>query len=545
MRCDAPATLTAPCVPGTGGSRPTTPQPAALPPRPASLSTTTSYHALWSINLSGQKLTHLGPPDPRSTTDDLALLPTGAAWTATSPYLPPVIGYLNLAHNRLGLGAVQAALRHVHAVLHLVLVGNPASLALGLPGLLDNPATGTHPASPPPTGAPPPPGHDHVAAWAALTPPHPRDARAIIVAALPRVWCIDHRFVTRAEEDAAMARVVAGVAGTVGPTPTQYTATLASGGPRSRVRGVALQVPDRDGASKWGCALLGAMPKSLDPHADGQWAQLHTLAADWDAEVAHLAMRGGDAAGRGAWVAQLVDRPEDTVLLWLTMAMLVDPRLPRELTRTCLLVVAQLAAVQPVDLANELVLALPVSVVLKLLTILLAVMDLEQAKSTTYDPSLLTALRRHTSYLTFTSTTDPPDPSSIPGDPTRRACRALPSLPWKRPPPPDRRATLELLMTCAATSSDALFLAYAPYLHGLAADPTRGSRVASAGVPVDPKVVARRAAEAAADRFAYLCVVEDAVANVRGEQEKEGGDVVGWSVVLQPQRSGDGSWTRD
>ncbi|KAJ3360170.1 hypothetical protein GGF32_008635 [Allomyces javanicus] len=521
MRCDVPDTLTPPFGTGTDENRPATPQPVALPPRPASLPSA-SYHALWSINLSGQKLTHLGPPDPRSTTDDPSLLQTGAAWTATAPSLPPVIGYLNLAHNRLGLGAVQAALRHVHAVLHLVLVGNPASLALGLPGLLDNPTTGTHPASPPPTGAPPPPGHDHVAAWAALTPPHPRDARAIIVAALPRAWCIDHRFVTRAEEDAAMARVVTGVPGTVGPTLTQYTATLASAcGPGSRVRGVALKVPDRDGASKWGCALLGAMPKSLDQHADGQFAQLHTLAADWDAEVAHLAMRGGDAAGRGTWVAQLVDRPEDTVLLWLTMAMLVDPRLPRELTRTCLPVIARLAAVQPVDFAHELVLALPVSVVLKLLTILLAVMDLEQAKSaTTYDPSLLLALRRHTAYLTFTSTTDPPDPSTIPGDPTRRACRALPSLPWKRPSPPDRRATLELLMTCAATSSDALFLAYAPYLQTLTLDPTRGSRVASAGVPVDPDVVARRTAAAAADRFAYLCVVEDAVASGRGEEEK-------------------------
>ncbi|KAJ3376274.1 hypothetical protein GGF31_000341 [Allomyces arbusculus] len=526
MRYDAPGTLTPPLGTGTDKSRLTTPRPAALPLRPANLSTTASYHALWSINLSGQKLTHLGPPDPRWTTDDPSQLPTGVAWTATSPHLPPVIGYLNLAHNRLGLGAVQAALRHVHVVLHLVLIGNPASLALGLPGLLDNPTTGTHPSTPPPTGAPPPLGHDHVAAWAALTPPHPCDARAIIVAALPRAWCIDHRFVTRAEEDAAMARVVAGVSGTVGPTPTQYTATLASvsaGGPRSRLRGVALQVPDRDGASQWGCALLGAMPKSLDPHADGQWAQLHTLAADWDAEVAHLAMRGGDPAGRGAWVSQLVDRPEDTTLLWLTMAMLVDPRLPRELTRTCLPVIARLAAVQPVDLAHELVLALPVSVVLKLLTILLAAMDLEQAKSTTtYDPSLLTALRRHTAYLTFSSTTDPPDPSTIPGDPTRRACRALPSLPWKRPSPPDRRTTLELLMTCAATSSDALFLAYAPYLHALVADPTRGSRVASAGVPVDPEVVARRGAEAAADRFAYLCVVEDAVASGRGEKKKEG-----------------------
>ncbi|KNE59011.1 hypothetical protein AMAG_03362 [Allomyces macrogynus ATCC 38327] len=174
--------------PGTDGSRPTAPQPVALPLRRASgLSTTASCHALWSINLSGQKLTHLGPPDPHSATDDPSLVPTDAAWTATSPHLPPAFGYLNIAHNRLGLSAVQAALRHVHAVLHLVLVGNPASLALGVPGLLDFPATGTHPASPPPTGAPLPSGHDHVAAWAALTPPHPCDARAITVGAPARV----------------------------------------------------------------------------------------------------------------------------------------------------------------------------------------------------------------------------------------------------------------------------------------------------------------------------------------------------------------------
>ncbi|KAI9149745.1 hypothetical protein H9P43_009924 [Blastocladiella emersonii ATCC 22665] len=458
-------------------------RPATAPLVPASSLARPSHHALWFLDLSRQRLTSL----------------TQRHSSSAARLLPGALGLLNLAHNRLGVSEIQRALAGVDAVLHLVVTGNPACVGLGL----ENPVSQRLRV---PLSTPAP-------ATAALAP---ADARAVLVCVLPQVWCLDFAFITAAEDRAARETVRARMPATALVVFASH-ALVTTREERDR----ALRLATEDASwSKWGRTLLRHVPKAaaLAPSGGGNglgaamWWQLHTLARDWDADIGHRStVHGGgadedavplDALGR--WAPQLMDNPRAAVVLIMAALLLVDPRFPHCLVHPSLPTLWAVLGNGPrrVELPSaDVVVALPPLNVLKLATVILGAMELEQVKTSVYDPTLLASLRRHLAYLSWSVPTPPP-----------------PNPPLAAPAP-SRRVTLELIMTCASATADWAVLEHRPWLAYLAAHPRTPSlesappeaRVPNAAVAADRLTDPKTALAAVEARFALASTVEEAM----------------------------------
>jgi hypothetical protein len=295
------------------------------------------YHSLWSLNLSGQGLTEF----------------------PIRLNMPAALGYLNLSHNRLGMTAVETILNQLQLVMHFVIMGNPACLGEGFILKISKTPMRTK----------------------LVKKPNLNEIRKCMIGMFSNIWCLDGIFITRKDELEAhdtmlhLHPALACFLSQPGLIPT-------------RIQQKQLRVAQEGIGpwSPWGYHLLLRTPHAIDPETNLQWAQLHSLAADWRFEMENT-LYGKESNSTalnnpgtlGQWIQMAMDHPDSCLLLFLSGAVYLDTfRFPKGLVLPCTTQIFELLEWSPCTLAEWF--KLDRVVLLKCLSLILAVMELEQGR---------------------------------------------------------------------------------------------------------------------------------------------------------------------
>ncbi|ORZ39069.1 hypothetical protein BCR44DRAFT_1267252 [Catenaria anguillulae PL171] len=284
--------------------RPSSPVTAELgsPVADATLTNNLSFHALWSIDISRQRLSQL-----------TSTLPDGSP--APSPF-PPVMGYLNMSNNHLGITAIVTGLEGVKAILHLNIIGNPAMRGFGIQqNIALLPQHRDHSLSNP------------VATFSGGSPLSLSEARDVLVASLPSVWCLNFAFIDPETDKRASSTIGKCHLGHLLPRFSRFTGHIL-GGSQGRA---SPQV-----VNPWGKKLVDSIPKALDYDWRSCFWQLRALAKDVDGEVLEDGMDRSDVGALGSWADFPIDNSAAGLMLSTSLMFILDPWVSKELARACL-----------------------------------------------------------------------------------------------------------------------------------------------------------------------------------------------------------------